>query len=259
MHSVKLSLVIVGAFLVSCISEGDAPDTRPSRTEPSERGSEPKVYDPHLNAYVPSSFYDHEFEWANDSLIDLKAPSGPALAVPGGMISDSVQVIAGPPGTNEVYKYAPPGSVLTGVGALISSSSNNYTSLVLEYRYLSASGSLGTRFRVWSGTNLQPYQLEAWYAVPDGKIVWGVCFGGKYDVKKMDVWYRTIDFSTFRLSGSSDVGVSGLNPYNTSCTVQYLGDEWGEEYVDRAVVLGLGLTSTNGGTTHMVVDVGYIQ
>jgi hypothetical protein len=65
------------------------------------------------------------------------------------------------------------------------------------------------------------------------------------------------DPSTFRLSNES-WQVSGLSPSSMSNQVEYK-PEYYQYDPTRAVVLGVGLTSSHGGTQNMKVDVGFLR
>lgn len=205
-------------------------------------------------------FYEYDFTIVKE-LPDPRTfiKSGRTQYVPpGGMIVDSREIIVAS-GSTEQYATVPSGYIVTGVGAEIQTSSNNYYSLLLEYRYLFADGSLGPRFRVYSGTNLDPSQLEAWCQVPDGALAWSVAVRGKYDVQRLKLGYRYLNPSTLRLEGPHAYSEDGLNT-GLATNIEYTPENagWGLD-LDRSVLLGLGLTSTDGGTTVMRVDVGTLQ
>jgi hypothetical protein len=205
-------------------------------------------------------FYEYDFTIVKE-LPDPNAflTSGKTQYVPpGGMIVDSREIIVAS-GNTEQYATVPSGYIVTGIGAQIQSSSNNYYSLLLEYRYLYADGTLGPRFRVYSGNILDPSLLEAWCQVPDGALAWSVAVRGKYDVQKLKVGYRYLNTSTLRLEGSTQYSIDGLDT-GLQENIEYTPTDpnYGLD-LDRSVILGLGLTSTNGGTTVMRVDVGTLQ
>ena len=221
----------------------------------------PVTFDPVTNTYTGTNFNEYEFEWV-DELPDpntLESSNGRQnVALPGGQIKDVREVII-PTGGVSAYEQraaaANYGYVVTGIGATINSSNNNYSSLVLEYRLLSSNGTLGSRKRIASGANLEPTQLEAWYSVPEGAVVWGVGVNGKYDVKNLVIRYKYVN-SSARL-GTSYYTVKSGTDTNLNPSVDYLPDPASDQA--NSVVLGLGLTATSGGTTRMVVDVGTLK
>jgi hypothetical protein len=178
---------------------------------------------------------------------------------PGGMIVDTRLIHIGANGAPEQYATVPSGYIVTGVGANIKSSNSNYNSILLAFRYLYSNGTLGPRYLVYSGDNIQPSALEAWYEVPSGAVVWGLGIRGKYDVLNMSVYYRYIDQTTLRLTGSYGEARVGLQPNGVN-TITYWPQENGLDQ-DRAIIQGIGLTSHDKsvGTDDMQFDVGYIK
>jgi hypothetical protein len=219
-------------------------------------GSIQSVYNSKTNSYTAPNFNINDY-----IVVDSLPESNNTLKVAaGGMIVDTRTLVIGKTGgTIEQYATVPSGYVVTGVGALIKSSSANYASLLLAYRYLYSDGTLGTRYLVRSGQVLNPEQLEAWYEVPSGYVVYGLGVRGKYDVLNMTVQYRKIDTSTVKLTGDILQVNVGLDPNGTN-TVFYTPYEQGLD-MDRAIIQGIGLNSwkSGSGTETIKVDVGYIK
>lgn len=250
--TIKIIMLCAMYVSVSCEQENE------SRTEALTLAATEVV----AQKDIAAKFYQHEYKLVKElpPLQHQSRASGRTTYVPpGGMIVDSREFYIGGTNQGEVYATVPSGYVVTGVGGLINSGSNNYTSLVLEFRELFSDGTLGPRYRVYDGNNLEPYQLEAWYQVPENAIVWGVGVRGKYDIQLLSVYYRLLAPGTLRFSGPVYVGVSGLNPTGSNTVLfQPTDPNYGLD-LDRSVLLGLGLVSTNGGTTLMRVDVGTMQ
>jgi len=207
-------------------------------------------------------------DWnAVDFTVVKELPDGAKAAhvAPGGLIVDTqeVPVIAsgGAGGTLEVYQTVPPGYVVTGLGALIASSTNNYTKLVIEYRYLNANGTLGPRFRVWQGGEIPVASLEAWTYCPDNTVAWKIGVGGKYDVYNMDLYYRTIALSgtTVKLTGTPSYMRSGLRQDGINQVIYTPENPNYGLDLDKTVIQGVGLMANNSGTSLMQIDAGKLQ
>jgi len=227
----------------------------------------PAIFDQKTQSYSVSNFYDYDFTLVKELPVvpPVSASGRSNYVAPGGSIVTTEELIITQDGPTTFEKYAtvPSGYIVTGVGALITTSSYNYQSIVLEYRYLYADGTLGTRLRVYNGSNLLPSQLEAWYAVPDGSAVWGIGVRGKYDVLNLSVFYREIGHEEFnpnqlQLIGGYSVAHSGLQADGEN-QIEYLPNNTSDGSNDYRIIQGLGLTSTSTGTTRMKIDIGYIK
>jgi hypothetical protein len=224
------------------------------------------VFDSVLNCFMPKNFYDYEHIIV-DKLPDSKTmesmknklKSGPlSIPVPGGAISDSyIKIVGDAGGYEEVSLTLRSGWIVTGVGVLIASSSNNYVVLLLEKRYVYSDGSMSSRYIDWDRTRtyVAPSQCEAWCSVPPNSLAIGVGIKGKYDVSCLDLYYKYFNGSTNRLYGPNYYVHSGsLNVYDNYWIPQL--DNL-DEY--RVALLGLGFVANTSGTAKLSLAYGYLR
>ena len=254
-------------LLVSLIACSKKEDSNVSTEETSKSAS--TFYDPKLGLWVASNFYDYEFTWIK-SVEDLPDPNKvkqsnvmKALSLPQGRIVDSREIIVGQQDLSliEAEATVPDGYVCTGIGARVDSSDDVRT-LTLEYRYIYDDGTMGPRYRVMNSTlRAEPQYTpsETWFAVPDRAVVIGVGFrASSTDMRTQWTYYRYLNMSTIRLSGSYTIAYSGLQPYN-NCERTYLPWEHGID-MDRAVVLGCKLRCLAGSDiATLAVSVGMLK
>jgi hypothetical protein len=175
-----------------------------------------------------------------------------------GWIQDTWSLTKGSTPCCEQFVSYTCGYVVTGVGGLILTSSNNYYSLVLEYAYLNSNGSLGQRFLIWDGYQYPNVSyLEAYFSVPTGYLIKGIGIRGKYDIQSLVVWYQHLN-SSRRLDGTVYYADRGIDADHT-WTTRYLPEDEAGYDPTRVAILSFGATATANGTDRMFFDLGNMQ
>jgi hypothetical protein len=169
-------ILMASIVLFSCSKE---------KMEP-ENNDKDLIFVSELNCYMPSHFFEYERIFV-DKLPDEQTllashnsskKSGPlTMPVPGGRIIDgNIRIVGSTGGYEEVSLTLNAGWIVTGVGALISSSSNNYTVLLLERRYVYSDGSMSPRYISWDEDRsyVEPARCEVWCSVPTNTLAVGL-------------------------------------------------------------------------------------
>jgi hypothetical protein len=222
----------------------------------------PSVYNSETKSYVAPNFNIKDYIIIKDvkDLPVVDKNSKLKFVNPMGNIVDGRDINKGANGALEQHAMVPGGYVVTGVGANIRSSNSNYNSIVLAYRYVNDDGTLGPRYLVYAGDNINTSTLEAWCEAPTGAVAWGLGVRGKYDVLNMTLYYRYLDPTSKRLTGGYGVEISGLE-HNGVDYVTFTPQENGLDQ-DRFVIQGVGLTShdrTGAGTDELHLDAAYLK
>lgn len=257
-------ILFASVFFFSCTKEEPSDNVKQKAEELG------LVFDKALNCYVPQNFYDTDRiivkELPNYDSIEnikkhLKTGSLDSPLV-GGIIEVVSQHSNQYSGTEEVSLALAPGWIITGVGALIRTSSNNYTSLVLERRYVYSDGSISDRVLEWdieAPEQKETTAMEAWVSTPyNYTFATSFRIAGKYDVYKMQVGFRALNLSTMKLSLNETYVTGGINQGVNYWDSSYTPELYGEDVL-RSVMLGIGLLSNNAGTKKLTVNTGLIK
>ncbi len=224
------------------------------------------IFDSELGILVPEHFYEYEqiivdvlpsAEEMEGKKIKMKSGSL-SPTIPGGQIIDGgLRIIGETNGYEEVSLTLKPGWIVTGVGVLIASSSNNYVVLLLERRYLYADGSMSPRYIDWDQERLykSPGQCEAWCSVPDNALSVGIGIKGRYDVTCLDLYYKYYNSTTNRLQGSNLKIHDGR--HSTYDRIWLPSMDYLQEY--QTVLTGMGFMSNSSGTAKMSIAYGILR
>lgn len=282
------ALALLTVVLASCSDNNEMKPSQESRIAERPTGINKITRDPVTGKTNAADFISDDVVWVTELPDPAELERAHALqagrvglpVTPAGMIS-STQAFRWPtnaPASAGVEKQVEvlPGYVITGIGATIASSSNNYAYIAIQVRYLYSDGTFGTRYMKWSNNQATTIDnLEAWVELDYGQIFCGLGMRGKYDVKHMTVYYKYYDRATNRLYGGGinkklfEYEVSGLEVTDAEKAayrpfvndqLTYLPDWYdGTVYENRSVILGVGLMSNDGGTTLMEIDEGFLK
>jgi hypothetical protein len=229
----------------------------------SRMTGEELVYDASLQCYVPKDFNSESYVLVLDDEQEKSIIAGRnrSLIAGGGIASTSshVEKRGGSSAASVQRAYScPQGAVVTGLGLLFLTSNATVQDMLVQYQFINENGTLDpVRYRRYA-PNSRPtpdYQLEAWISLPPGAMATGVGLIGKYDVQRMELWFRYYNSSTRRYYDGEDVRVAGIVQTKPVQILFKLTDDI--KLKDKSAFTGMGFGIDNGGVGVMAFEIGY--